>query len=179
MKRRIDTITIAELDEVPEIETIRSISRERILRLVFESTVEDYKDKAGERLKRSLVGFQIGVHTLEPEIRITKLISDSQIENHQNFFEKCALEYRQLGKELLYDLIERLDLELNKDFPLETFNKLKKNRSQSGQLNEWSYYIHGFHCGFENNVTGQLIEVSLVFGQEFGDLDPYFFSRFI
>ena len=36
-----------------------------------------------------------------------------------------------------------------------------------------------FHCGFENKKTGQIIEVPLVFGLEFGDLDPYFFTRFI
>ncbi|MBC7388100.1 MAG: hypothetical protein H7329_02720 [Opitutaceae bacterium] len=53
------------------------------------------------------------------------------------------------------------------------------DKRQIGNVGNWKYFIHGFHCGFENNETRQIIEVPLVFGLEFGDLDPYFFTRFI
>jgi hypothetical protein len=56
---------------------------------------------------------------------------------------------------------------------------LKRDKRQIGTIERWRYYVHGFHCGFENTETGQLIEVALVFGLEFGDLDPDFFSKFI
>jgi hypothetical protein len=46
-------------------------------------------------------------------------------------------------------------------------------------MDEWKYYIHGFHCCFQHEVTKQYIEVPLVFSYEFGDLDPYFFVGFI
>ena len=75
--------------------------------------------------------------------------------------------------------MEKLDLKLDKDFPMNTFNELKRDKRQIGKVENWKYFVHGFHCGFENNKTGQLIEVPLVFGLEFGDLDPYFFSKFI
>ena len=68
---------------------------------------------------------------------------------------------------------------MNKDFPIETFNKLKRGKRSKGKIENWSYYVHGYHCGFENDSTGQVIEAPLVFGQEFGDLDPYFFTRYI
>ena len=70
-------------------------------------------------------------------------------------------------------------MELNKDSPIVTFNELKRDKRQTGKVEDWRYFVHGFHCGFENNNTGQVIEVPLVFGLEFGDLDPYFFTRYI
>lgn len=70
-------------------------------------------------------------------------------------------------------------MRLNKDFPLDTFNEYKWDERQIGKLDDWRYNIHGVHCGFENSKTGQIIEVSLTFPMEFGDLDPYFFSQFI
>ena len=97
----------------------------------------------------------------------------------KTFFEQCAKDYRQLGEEMLYKLVDKIDLKLNKDFPMDPLNELQRDKRQSVNLENWRYYAHGFHCGFENNITGQIIEVPLVFGKEFGDLDPYFFSKFI
>lgn len=110
---------------------------------------------------------------------ISKLITDLEIEENQDFFEKCAKDYRQLGKKLIFELADELNVTINPEFPLETFNEFKRNKKESGKLDSWKYSIHGFHCGFENVMTGQFIEVSLVFGLEFGDIDPFFFSQFI
>jgi hypothetical protein len=44
---------------------------------------------------------------------------------------------------------------------------------------EWTYGFHGLECRFENRATGQVVEVRLGFGSEFGVLDPYFFARFL
>ena len=46
-------------------------------------------------------------------------------------------------------------------------------------MGEWKYFFHGFHCAFTNNETKQYIEVPLTYGEEYGELDPYFFSKFI
>jgi hypothetical protein len=43
----------------------------------------------------------------------------------------------------------------------------------------WDYAFHGLECRFENRVTGQVVEVRLGFGGEFGVLDPYFFTLFV
>lgn len=179
MNRTTDIIAISSLEQIPTPEIVQAIPRERILKLVFEKGVQSQREAVGQKLKNELPGFQIGIHTIEPEINIAKLITDQEIETNQAFFEQCAKDYRKLGEELLFKLVDKLDLKLNKDFPMETFNELKRDKRQIGKIEGWRYFVHGFHCGFENNETGQLIEVPLVFGLEFGDLDPYFFSKFI
>lgn len=179
MNRTTDIITINSVGQIPTLDTIRSIPRERTIKLVFEKEVQRQREAIGQNLKTELVGFQVGIHTIEPEINIAKLITDKEIEDNQDFFEQCAKDYRQLGEELLHKLVNKLDLKLNKDFPMQTFNELKRDGRSSGKVEGWNYYVHGFHCGFVNIKTKQEIEVPLVFGQEFGDLDPYFFSKFI
>lgn len=179
MNRTTDIITINSVGQIPTLDTIRSIPRERTIKLVFEKEVQSQREAIGQNLKTELVGFQIGIHTIAAEINIAKLITDKEIEDNQDFFEQCAKDYRQLGEELLYKLVTKLDLKLNKDFPMRTFNELKRDGRSNGKIEGWNYYVHGFHCGFVNIKTKQEIEVPLVFGQEFGDLDPYFFSKFI
>lgn len=179
MNRTTDIIEINSVGQIPSLDTIRLIPRERTIKLVFEKEVQKQRKAIGQNLKTELVGFQVGIHTNEPEINIAKLITDKEIEDNQDFFEQCAKDYRQLGEELLHKLVNKLDLKLNKEFPMQTFNELKRDGRSNGNVEGWRYSVHGFHCGFENNKTGQIIEVPLVFGQEFGDLDPYFFSKFI
>ena len=179
MNRTTDIITISSVWQIPTLETVLAIPRERILKLVFEKGVQSQREAVGQKLKKELPGFQIGIHRNEPEIHIVKLITDKEIDTNQAFFEQCAKDYRKLGEELLFKLVDKFDLKLNKNFPMETFNELKCDKRQIGKIEGWRYFVHGFHCGFENNETGQLIEVPLVFGLEFGDLDPYFFSKFI
>ncbi|NRT12611.1 hypothetical protein [Flavobacterium sp. 14A] len=179
MNRTNEIISINSISQIPTLEAIRTIPRERTLKLIFEKGVENKRQAVGQNLKTELVGFQVGIHTIEPEINISKLITVKEIDDNKDFFEQCAKDYRQLGEELLYKLVDKLDLKLNKDFPMDTFNELKRDNRQIGKLENWKYFVHGFHCGFENKTTGQIIEVPLVFGQEFGDLDPYFFSRFV
>lgn len=179
MNRTTDIITIDSVEQIPTLEKIREIPRERTLKLVFGKEVQTQRELVGHNLKTELLGFQVGIHTIEPEINIAKLITEKEIEDNQDFFEQCAKDYRQLGEKLLYKLVYKLDLKLNKEFPMQTFNELKRGKRSNGKVEGWNYYVHGFHCGFMNIKTKQEIEVPLIFGQEFGDLDPYFFSKFI
>ena len=179
MNRTTDIIIINSVEKIPTLDTIRSIPREQTLKLIFEKEVQNLREATGQQLRANLKGFYVGIHTLEPEIRIAKLITDLEIEENQDFFEQCAKDYRALGEELIDMLVDKLDLKLNKDFPLETFNQLIREQKGNGTIGDWEYNIHGFHCSFDNTKTHQSIEVPLVFGQEFGDLDPYFFSLYI
>jgi hypothetical protein len=43
----------------------------------------------------------------------------------------------------------------------------------------WQGGHHGLGYGFENRVTGQVVDVRLNFGAEFGVLDPYYFALFL
>lgn len=179
LNRLIDIITINSLAEIPDLETIRAIPRERKLMLIFGESVQNERETIGQDLKKELQGFQVGIHISEPKINIAKLIADKDIEDHQDFFEQCAKDYRTLGEELILKLVGKLKVKLNRDFPLGTFDEYKWDERQIGKLDDWRYDIHGIHCGFENSKTGQFIEVSLNVPNEFGGLDPYFFSQFI
>lgn len=179
MDRTTEIIAVNSIEQLPTLEAIRAIPRERTLKLVFEKSILSQRDAIGQKLKQELDGFQIGIHTIEPEINIVKLISDDEIEQNQDFFEQCAKDYRQLGEELIFKLAGKLGITINADYPLSTFNELKRGKKQAGKLGDWRYYLHGFHCCFENLRTNQNIEVPLVFGLEFGDLDPYFFVSYI
>lgn len=167
------------MEDLPTIEHINSISREEKLQLVFGSAIEKKRKKFGEDLKQQLQGFQINIHTQEPILDIAKLITEKEIEDNQNFFEQCAKDYRILGEKLILQLAEMLEVDIKTKTPYEVFLQFYRTEKQIGKMDDWRYYFHGFHCGFTNYLTKQNIEVSIVFGEEFGDLDPYFFSSFI
>lgn len=179
MERKTNILSINTIDKIPSVDTIKLIPREQTLKLIFNNGTNSKRERIGNKLKKELTGFLVGIHNIQPEINIAKLITDREIEDNQNFFEQCAKDYRKLGKKLLYELVDKLKLKLNEDFPLDTFNELKQGKRQIGKIGKWKYFVHGFHCGFENKQSGQLIEVPLVFGLEFGDLDPYFFTNYI
>lgn len=179
MKRTTEIITINSINQIPSIEEIRKIPRSKTLKVIFENSVQNERESIGLFLKKELQGFQIGIHALNPEINISKLITDQEIEEQQIFFENCAKDYRKLGEKLIFELAEKFKISINPDCPWITFNDFKKGKRQVGKMNDWRYNLHGFHCGFENKKTGQKIEVPLVFSLEFGDLDPYFFTNFI
>ncbi|MFN0203853.1 MAG: DUF6896 domain-containing protein [Bacteroidia bacterium] len=179
MEKTTNIITIHSVEEIPALEAIQAMPRGQTWKLIFEKEVQGQREAIGQKLKDELLGFQVGIHRTPPEINIVKLITDEEIDVNQDFFEQTAKDYRELAGKLLFKLVDKYDLNLNKDFPLKTFNELKRSERQIGKVEGWKYYVHGFHCGFENHKTGQQIETPLIFGLEFGDLDPYFFSRFI
>jgi hypothetical protein len=174
-----EIINLQSVTQLPTLEYIKSIPRNRTIKLVFDHTLKNQRETIGEDLKRQLDEFLVEIHFIEPEINITKLIADFEIEQNQDFFEKCAKDYRVLSTELIFKLAEKLEVSIHPHFPLITFNSLKCTEKDRGTIGDWRYYLHGFHCGFDHVITGQLIETPLTFGFEFGELDPYFFTKFI
>lgn len=119
MDRTTDIIIIKSIDQLPSIDEITSISRERALKLVFKGNINKQREQIGQNLEYALSGFQVLIHTIAPELNIVKLITDQEIEDHQHFFEQCAKDYRKLGEQLVLMLVDKLDLNLNTDFPLD------------------------------------------------------------
>jgi hypothetical protein len=103
-------------------------------------------------------------------------MTEEEIHLHQKFFENCAKEYRNLAKELIFMLVEIKKIKLNEDFLFLTFNKLKENPKLSrGKIQDWNFFIHGYHCHFIHTKTRHEVEAPFMFGMDFSDLDPYFF----
>lgn len=167
------------IEGFPLEERIKDLPRGITLKIEFEDKDEPERNKIGEFLKEKFSDFLIGIDTTEKEINISRLITDKEVEENIDFFTKCAKDYDLLASSLINALISKLDIELNINSPIESFNRLKRSDANKGEINGWRYYLHGFHCGFTNIKSGQTIEASLICGDIFGELDPYFFSDFI
>lgn len=172
-------INVKSKEELPSVEDIIGKPRHQQIKIIFDPCVLYLQESYGRDLKKKLINYQVSVHTIEPEINICKLISDEEIILHQSFFIQCAKDYRELGNRLVHLFCKEKKIKLNEKFPSLNFNNLKDRKNQSGKVGDWKYFIHGFHCHFKNIKTGQEIEVPFMFGMEFGDLDPYFFSSYI
>ncbi|MDO6432560.1 hypothetical protein Q4E93_18285 [Flavitalea sp. BT771] len=178
MQRTTEIVNCSTPDSLPSIERISLIPRNIKLKVVFGRHIQNLRESIGNQWKKALPDFFIGIHTVEPEINIAKLISDEEILEHQIFFERCAKDYHSLATKLITDLAIHLKVEINLDRPMDTFGIFKMGK-QRGVMNPWEYFFHGGHCAFFNTKTNQEIEVSLLSGAEFGALDAYFFTKYI
>lgn len=179
MERTTEIIKIVSIDQFPTTDYIKNIPRNKKLKIIFDQSIQNLREKIGTSLKKQLAKFQVSIHNIEPEINICKLITDEEIINHQKFFENCAKDYRILATQLILEFVKKKKVKIDEDFPFLAFNHIKGSKISNGKINGWEYYFHGFHCHFKNIKTNQEIEVPIMFGMEFGDLDPYFFSLFI
>lgn len=56
----------------------------------------------------------------------------------------------------------------------------KTNCNNKGILNEeWTFYLHGSHCRFDNLKNGKTVEVRYTEKPEFGCLDGFFFYNYM
>ncbi|WP_205528261.1 DUF6896 domain-containing protein [Flavobacterium psychrotrophum] len=179
MELPIKKYIISKPEDLPSEEAVCADSNEYKVLLQFDTDLESFRQSTGKNLKEKLPNHNVGIHGIEPIIGIVKLLSYKEIEENVDFFEQCAIDYGVLATKLIYELASCLKLEIHKDFPSLTFNPLKSGKKVTGTFNGWRYYVHGFHCGFYNEKTKQEIEASIMCGNEFGELDSYFFTRYI
>lgn len=106
------------------------------------------------------------------------MLNEQKILAHIVFFQKCEMDYKTLAEKLIKELANQLKVEIDFELPLRTFKPFYTS-TQVGQMHEWTYFFHGHHCLFKNEITQQKIEVSLVNGNKFGTLDPLFFMEYI
>lgn len=174
-----EIIEIRNIDDLPSENIFLNLPRNKYLVLKFLNKTDSERKKYGENLKEKFKDFQIGIHTIEPIIGIRKLISDNEIDKFKELFVQYAFDYRELATKLIHGLARKIKVDIQNESPYWAFLKYWQKKGQNGVFEEWNYFFHGFHCHFIHTNTKQEIEVSLVFGLEFGDLDPYFFTNFI
>lgn len=174
-----EILEINNLNDLPSDNLFLNLPRNKHLQLKFSNDIDTERQRFGEKLKTKLEGYLIGIHTIEPIIGIRKLMTNNEIDNHQEFFEECAYDYRELATKLILQLAQQLKVDIQNESPYWAFLKYWQENGQKGTMGDWNYYFHGFHCHFIHKETKQEIEASVVFGLEFGDLDPYFFTNYI
>jgi len=178
MELKESNIEVSDINDFPSVEELQMIQRDVCLKINLVDSAQKHQQIIGEQLRNALPNFSIGIHTNGSEINVKKLITDEEIIEFQDFFELCAKEYGLLGERLINEFIVEKDIPNHDGFPLKNLNGYigNKNHEPRGEMGEWDYYFHGFHCSFTNRKTKRAIEVPLTYGEEFGELDPYFFQ---
>ena len=119
-------ITVNKVGEIPRLHEIKSIPRGLKLKIIFEENTKSKREEIGRKWKIELPKYSIGIHTNGIEINILKLITDKEIEEHQDFFEASAMEYGVLSKKLIQQFIEKFKVQPHEGFPLKTLNPYGK-----------------------------------------------------
>lgn len=91
----------------------------------------------------------------------------------------CAKAFREDANTLMLQLSQKFDFNLSDcgAWPIVVY---KTNYNNKGILNpDWTFYLHGSHCRFDNLKTGQAIEVKYTEKPEFGCLDGFFFFNYM
>lgn len=113
------------------------------------------------------------------ELHITPNITSEEILEKKLIIYQCAQHFRQDAFKLMNLLSVTFGINLVTLDGLHAL-KFKKGAFQRGAIDDaWNYHLHGSECLFENNYTGQEVEVIVVTPPEFGYLDPYFFYNYM
>jgi hypothetical protein len=162
-------------NELPTAAELKLLPRDIELIVVFGPDIAHLRKWFGEQWIAALKDFKVGIHVSEPKIWIHRLVSEEEIVQHKAFLAQCAVDFHFLATDLMSLLGEHLKIDVSRGNLFEQLHRLNRN----GQVGEWQYNIHGFHCSFFHRKTEQVVEASIVSGQEFGALDPYFFTQYI
>jgi hypothetical protein len=108
------------------------------------------------------------------KLYIVPSISTKTVLDNLNDFYKCIDLFDKSAHTLMNLMATTFNVNLNNSREL---YELKKDRSerQRGRINkEWKYHFHGKGCSFTNLHTGQFLDVQIINGLEFGELDIFF-----
>ena len=90
--------------------------------------------------------------------------------------------YAAIAEKLINKLISETDQPEKAKIKTGHFYEIENAELLNGEENlsdNWSFWVHGEHCKFENTETGQTLEVSLGNQDSIKNLDPCFFYNFL
>ena len=162
---------------LPPVEKLTGlVERERHLVLSFPSWMprsrkENLVDKLKNKMPENYSVFDAGGRKYWSYITIKQVISEPDIGSIIPEITLAAKEFRKQS-----DWLARKIAELNCVPITELWD-----RSDDIEVfpRGWKCYHHGQHFCCENLDSGQVVEVPIWYGEEFGILDPYFFAQFI
>ncbi|BDD13027.1 hypothetical protein FUAX_54590 (plasmid) [Fulvitalea axinellae] len=87
-------------------------------------------------------------------------------------------DFHRTAHKLMYRLCDQYNLEPGNQPHV---HQLKRNsHKQRGPLGtDWTFFLHGTSCAFENKITGQFLDVKICHKTQYGVIDNYFLRRFI
>jgi hypothetical protein len=179
MNLPIKAITCTSLDELPTSTQIHAMSRGIRYEITFAEAIQPHRERIAEQWRNEFPHFSIGIYRDEPKLSIEKLITDQEIIDNQLFFEKCAIDYGVLARDLIFRLAEQSKVPITESFPFNLVHTLRERGQRKGTMGAWHYRFYEFKCIFIHELTKQKIEVALMYFFEFGHLDPDDFIEYI
>jgi len=156
-------------------ELLSHLDRQHHVVLQFPGSCEAQKPRLILDLKARLPEFcsifDSGGDTELTWVTIMEVISRPELESIEDNLIYSARLFRHTAH-----LLARRLADFNKINAAELWDRRSKLKPFPG---EWDMSHHGGHQCFENTKTGQVVEVSLWFGDEFGILDPQFLCTFL
>jgi hypothetical protein len=87
-------------------------------------------------------------------------------------------DFKEIATSLVHELCSKAGITLN-DKDLNFILREKFGKQKEHDLNsEWTFCLHGAECRFTNNSSNLNVEVIMIYGDQCGALDTYFFYLF-
>ncbi|TGE24708.1 hypothetical protein E5K00_05725 [Hymenobacter aquaticus] len=172
-----------ETETLPRPEQLAGLLREyREVGIRYTALPQGYLDALSGTLENHTI--QDRNSRLGGVIVIIPAVSTASILARKDAVYACAKVFRQQAFQLMNPLLEALAIPPDKRNDWRELMQTKMAHIRRGQARgqlgaEWTYFLHGFECRFENGKTGQVVEVIINNCPEFGCLDAWFFLQYI
>ena len=167
-----------DIKEPLEIKKVKNLLNENET-LVFALTEQTFNRNYVVDLQKELPDYVVSEIKWMNKLYIVPSISTKTVLENLNRFYKCIELFDKTAHYLMNLMADTFNIDLNNSSEL---YDLKRNRSdkQRGNINdEWKYHFHGKGCSFTNIKTEQFLDVQIINGIEFGELDTYYLMKFI
>jgi hypothetical protein len=172
-------IHCADLDAVPPADELARLAvAGRHVVLQFPPSLGEGKRQVIERLAPLLRGhsvFDSGPGRDGTEcVTVHKVIDEEVVLVNLLLFLRAIRDFSDTARDLCYRLAAAHAIN-----PADLLARRADIRGGEGRLGGWGFFFHGLECCFTGCWSGQVVDVRLGFGDEFGVLDPYFLAQFI
>ncbi|MDF2381374.1 hypothetical protein JMG10_07860 [Nostoc ellipsosporum NOK] len=171
-----DTFTIKAGRHLPTIEDLQQLLQSHeVVTFIYRFLPDGYISD----LVYSLPFHSVCNREWDKTVIISPSVANEKILQKKRELVECARSFREQANHLMNLMAKAFDINLQ---TLDGLHDLKyhKSQKQRGLLNkEWSYFLHGAECRFENKATGQTVEIIVITKPEFGYLDCYFFYNYM
>lgn len=153
-------------------------SNSQKLTLVFESG--KVNDKYRKELQKELTKYHVFNSRWLAQLWIYPALETARILALKNEIHSAAVSFRSDAVILIKALGETYQIDPFEQGGLLSIKKKSRANKQRGKVNdEWNFWFHGAECQFKNHKTGQIVELVITYGTEFGALDSYFFLTYL
>lgn len=140
-------------------------------KLLNESSLAALLNKLREELPENYEVFDAGTMRDSKRVTVMEVISKEEVSSLAPLLLTAARSFRADADLLAHQLAELNGVPVSELFA--------QGKNITIFPKGWEVCRHGIHDCFTHQLTGQQVEVCVVFGTEFGVLDPYFFYQYM